>query len=264
MQKSPSLNLVGKCVLFFYFCYSINIKLSIVTVEMSQDGDSVSPYLPTIQFLFVCANGDTKTAFSMLETGIEDLYLDYYNWDGYTALYVAIFCSPTCHLDLIYELLLKGANPNDYVAKSTSSRTILQHVVCDYQKTDLLQLVNLLLEQGGSIMMKDSDGNTALGIAVKRERWDLVEVILDHGIATTNFDYYEDFYQLCKFMVNNDYDAAESLLDVIYDVDFKEMDEITPMRFAFYMEDDKFIMMLNLRKIELKLEIKSFYRKICK
>lgn len=140
-------------------------------------------------------------------------------------------------------LLNSGADPNVMVK------------ICPHQSCDVLipymqfimqcrplkrlhtQLIQLLIQHRASIMAKNSFGKTSLRMAVDWKANSIFDVILRHGCnlpawESKNYLEFRKFYQLCQFIVKDNYRRAETLLNTIEDVDFGEMGEITPLRFA--------------------------------
>lgn len=184
------------------------------------------------QFLQACLNGDTKTVKSLLSEHKEKLDLNYCAPEGKPALYLAVI-SDNPNLELAEVLLSEGANPNIFVtAEETSlSRTVFHHLV-DKDVDKKLEFVNIFLNHKASFMIRDTEGHTALGIAVKRGEANIVEAILAHALVNPVSQYHETYYRLCHFVMKEDFGRAWELLENVEDIHFKILEDIEPLQLA--------------------------------
>lgn len=89
-------------------------------------------------------------------------------------------------------------------------------------------------------------GETELHSALRAEKWDRVDEILKQG--------HSKFHQLCSCINWDDVEGTRFLLETIRDVDFKDMKEITPLRFAVLKKTVKFAKMLIQKGADLNAQ----------
>ena len=79
-------------------------------------------------------------------------------------------------------LLIAGANPNICWTNSEAKSDVYGlHNTCLYGKGDKHKMVELLLEYGADINLKDKDGYTALHLAIKDNQPDMVKLLIENG-----------------------------------------------------------------------------------
>lgn len=196
-----------------------------------------------LQFFTYARNGDTKG----LKRYIDKVNVNAQDWNGSPALYLAITAPAKRSLELIETLLEAGADPNmkvreDHADEASPLRTIFHYLVREHGDEEL-ELIQLFLKYQASILTKDSDGNTVLGIALRQEQHKVVRAILDHALTTVWDGNQKKFYQLCNLIANDNLEEAKQFASNIEDIKFSEMEEVTPERFALAMGKHKFVKM---------------------
>lgn len=197
--------------------------------------------LNRVQFLRACNLGDVATVKTLLAKHKEEIDLAKCILNGNPVLY-AMIVHERRSIELVKELLMAGANPNCLILVNATTRTIFQHLV-NNPGLDKLKFVNLFLCHDVSVLAKDSDGYTALGIAVEQEEPEIVKAILNYAVGKESNQNHRQFYQLCNFMIDDNLKDAKELLDQIDDIDFSDMEEIKPMRFAIKFGKHNFMKM---------------------
>lgn len=121
---------------------------------------------------------------------------------------------------------------------------VLQKVIVSIENEELCeQVVASLLRSKASILLKDLRiDKSALYTAISCKKWSIVNLILRHGCA--NSVKHKKFYQLCDCIAKDDEPGVKLFLDNVEDVDFKDMQEITPLRFAAAKNKSNFAKML--------------------
>lgn len=195
---------------------------------------------PTIQFLRAYSDENVEAMKSLLAAHKNEINLNYHREREYPLLYRAISSAKSRVLQLAEVLLSSGADPNIFVIVDKSKRTIFQQLVHE-NAGNKLELVDLFLRHKADILLQDSDGKTALGIAVAQEQLDVVKVILKHAVENADSEYQKKFYRLCDLMVKDDVEGAKIFLNDIEDIQFKDMKELTPERFAIAFGKFNFI-----------------------
>jgi FOG: Ankyrin repeat len=103
-------------------------------------------------------------------------YIDARDVYGMTPLYLAV---RNTHVDVVYYLLRKGADPN---VQDGKWRMTPLHVAAYFGE---VVVVKLLLRYGANPNAKDGEGKTPLHYAIEERNIDVAKVLLRHGADPT-------------------------------------------------------------------------------
>jgi ankyrin repeat protein len=89
---------------------------------------------------------------------------------------------PPIDLDLQQWLLAHNFNPNDLDQRGENGDTALMRAT----QTGDLEVVQVLIQAGAELNIKNNDGNNALWFACFRDRADIIEQLVSAGIDLNN------------------------------------------------------------------------------
>lgn len=188
-------------------------------------------------FVNVVANCSTNN-YSIDSKNVDHNNYDDHNYIGPHCLAVlfteamAKFLWACKNLEVSFKSLSLGSNEGE---KS-------MYVIIDIKNCELSsELIRMLCKFGGTILRRNSCFNQHTGLysallhVTRNSKPAIFKVILDHDCL---------FYQLCSAIETGDHQTFQSLLIEIDDIEFSNMNEITPLRFSVIRNKLQFVKIL--------------------
>jgi hypothetical protein len=123
------------------------------------------------------------------------------------------------------------------------------------QKKDIEKALSLI-EAGASVNIQDSDGNTMLLYACKKNDPNMVKYLLDKG-ADPNITNKDNQFSLMFSIINDNNEIFDLLLSKKVNVNFQDIEGVTPLMYASYKNNVQFVKGLLIAGANIKVESKE-------